>query len=200
MPWLPSSGCEPSETGDGITRTVDSLSPTRASFGLGALCHEWRFHMDREGSATLNRREWLQLVGTGAGLGMLGGLVDERLLIAAGQGAARAKVTFPRGAIVRTILKDLPPDALAGGATLFHEHLSINLSVLGGRNAPALATPPPPPATDDVELMVQLVNKAGTEGVSCIVDGGHTDMGRKMADLKTIASRTKVHIVAAGGL
>ena len=156
--------------------------------------------MDRDRLATWNRREWLQLVGTGAGLGVLSGLGGERLLIAAGQGAARAKVTFPRGAVVRTILKDIPPEALAGGATLFHEHLSINLSVLGGRNAPPPATPPPPPATDDVELMVQLVNKAGTEGVSCIVDGGHTDMGRKMADLKTIASRTKVHIVAAGGL
>jgi phosphotriesterase-related protein len=156
--------------------------------------------MDRDRLATWNRREWLQLVGTGAGLGVLGGLGGERLLMAAGQGAARAKMTFSRGAVVRTILKDIPPEALAGGATLFHEHLSINLSVLGGRNAPPPATPPPPPATDNVELMVQLVNKAGTEGVSCIVDGGHTDMGRKMADLKTIASRTKVHIVAAGGL
>jgi len=156
--------------------------------------------MDRDRLATWNRREWLQLVGTGAGLGVLGGLGGERLLMAAGQGAARAKMTFSRGAVVRTILKDIPPEALAGGATLFHEHLSINLSVLGGRNAPPPATPPPPPATDNVELMVQLVNKAGIEGVSCIVDGGHTDMGRKMADLKTIASRTKVHIVAAGGL
>ena len=156
--------------------------------------------MERDRLATWNRREWLQLVGTGAGLGVLGGLGGERLLMAAGQGAARAKMTFSRGAVVRTILKDIPPEALAGGATLFHEHLSINLSVLGGRNAPPPATPPPPPATDNVELMVQLVNKAGTEGVSCIVDGGHTDMGRKMADLKTIASRTKVHIVAAGGL
>src|SRR5579872_4831439 len=27
--------------------------------------------------------------------------------------------------IIRTILKDLPPEALAGGATLFHEHMSF---------------------------------------------------------------------------
>jgi hypothetical protein len=29
---------------------------------------------------------------------------------------------FPRGAVIRTLLKDLPPQALASGAVLFHEH------------------------------------------------------------------------------
>jgi phosphotriesterase-related protein len=48
-------------------------------------------------------------------------------------------------------------------------------------------------------MITELVNRAGTEGVSCIVDGGHTDMGRKMNDLRTIANKTKVHIVASGG-
>ena len=48
-------------------------------------------------------------------------------------------------------------------------------------------------------MIVQLVNKAAGEGVACIVDGGHRDMGTKLADLKTIAGRTKVHIVASGG-
>jgi len=32
--------------------------------------------------------------------------------------------TFPKGAVIRTILKDYAPDELAGGATLFHEHMS----------------------------------------------------------------------------
>lgn len=156
--------------------------------------------MDRDRVATFSRREWLQILGAGAGLGVLGSVETERLLAAvAAQGAGRPKVTFPRGAIIRTLLKDVSPDALGNGATLFHEHLSINMSILGGRGAPPPPTPPPPPATDNLALMTQLVNKAGTEGVTCIVDGGHTDMGRKMADLKTIASQTKVHIVAAGG-
>ncbi|MGC4081453.1 MAG: hypothetical protein QM736_04885 [Vicinamibacterales bacterium] len=35
-----------------------------------------------------------------------------------------AAPTFPKGAIIRTVLKDYAPDDLAGGATLFHEHLS----------------------------------------------------------------------------
>jgi phosphotriesterase-related protein len=33
--------------------------------------------------------------------------------------------TFPKGAIIRTVLKDYAPEELAGGATLFHEHLQL---------------------------------------------------------------------------
>jgi predicted metal-dependent phosphotriesterase family hydrolase len=156
----------------------------------------------------LTRREWLRLAGAGAGLGVLSSR-DVEAVLELGQGAAGQRVSFPRGAIVRSVLKDVPPDALAGGATLFHEHLSINLSGLGRGNPPAgagaaappkpPASPPLPPITDDVDMITQLVNRAATEGVSCIVDGGHTDMGRNMNDLRTIAGKTKIHIVASGG-
>jgi phosphotriesterase-related protein len=178
----------------------------------------------------MTRREWIRLLGAGAGLGFLRPWDEDELLAAVGQAGRAQKVAFPRGAIVRTILKDVPPDTLGTGVTLFHEHLSINLSGLAGRGgqptaqqgaAPAApgqpAAPPaqgqaasadgrgrqggPPlsPVTDNVEMITELVNKAGGEGVNCIVDGGHTDMGRKMGDLRTIAGRTKVHIVASGG-
>ena len=33
--------------------------------------------------------------------------------------------TFPKGAVIRTLLKDYAPEELAGGATLFHEHMSL---------------------------------------------------------------------------
>src|ERR1700742_5162626 len=33
--------------------------------------------------------------------------------------------TFPKGAVIRTVLKDYAPEDLAGGATLFHEHLQL---------------------------------------------------------------------------
>ncbi len=39
--------------------------------------------------------------------------------------AAAQGVTFPRGAIIRTLFKDMAPEELAGGATSFHEHLSL---------------------------------------------------------------------------
>src|SRR5262249_43517584 len=34
-------------------------------------------------------------------------------------------LTFPKGAIIRTILRDYAPEELAGGATLFHEHFQL---------------------------------------------------------------------------
>jgi phosphotriesterase-related protein len=130
------------------------------------------------------RREALSLLGCGTLAAML-------------PRAAFGAVTtqFPKRAIIRTLIKDVPPSALASGATLFHEHLSIALPPAG----PPPATPPPPPATDDVDLMIREVNTAGSEGVACIVDGGHPDMGRNLDNLKKIAGNTNVHIVAGGG-
>src|ERR1700732_3646390 len=72
----------------------------------------------------LNRREAIGLIGASAAVGVVsasrsgGGLFDWGL-------EAAAAPQFPKGAIIRTVLKDLPPDALSKGATLFHEHLSL---------------------------------------------------------------------------
>src|SRR2546428_2653019 len=32
---------------------------------------------------------------------------------------------FPKGAVIRTVLRDYAPEELGGGATLFHEHMSL---------------------------------------------------------------------------
>jgi predicted metal-dependent phosphotriesterase family hydrolase len=40
---------------------------------------------------------------------------------------AHAQPTFPKGAIIRTLLKDMDPSELAGGATLFHEHMQLGV-------------------------------------------------------------------------
>lgn len=102
-------------------------------------------------------------------------------------------VKFPKGAIIRTIGKDLHPEELGSGITLFHEHLSIDLRP---RNAPP---PKQPPATDNVEMMIEEVKAAQRDGIVCMVDGGHLDMGRKLDSLKLIAELTGMHIVASGG-
>lgn len=150
-------------------------------------------------SPRLSRREAINLLGVSAGFGLVSALRGGGDLLAAPlqrAGVARAsKVTFPSGAIIRTLLKDLPPEALGTGVTLFHEHLSINLPPTG----PPLATPPPPAATLNVDLIIQEIKTAGTEGVSCIVDGGHPDMGRNLEAVKRIANESGVHIVASGG-
>ncbi len=75
-------------------------------------------------SLGLTRRDAIGLLVAGAGFGLVTALPGGARLVAAGQRPA-ATVTFPRGAIIRTILKDVSPEALGGGATLFHEHLSI---------------------------------------------------------------------------
>ena len=131
---------------------------------------------------SLSRRDLIGLLGAGAAAVSLSGAGRDR---------------FPRGAIIRTLLRDLPPSALGSGATLFHEHLSIDVPPAGPR--PDGAPPLLPAATSDVDLMIREVTTAGQEGVVCIVDGGHPDMGRKLDNLRRIASGTPVHIVAGGG-
>jgi phosphotriesterase-related protein len=91
----------------------------------------------------------------------------------------------PQARIIRTLLDDISPDDITG-VTLFHEHLSVKLS--------ARMT-----ATDDVDNIVQEIRTAATEGLGCIVDGGHPDMSRDLDACRRVANETDVHVVAAGG-
>jgi len=116
----------------------------------------------------------------------------------AGGGASHGAPTFPKGAVIRTLLRDLPPQALASGAVLFHEHLSIHYPLTNALAA-RQGAPPPKNFSDDVDLMVAEARAAGKDGVSCIVDGGHPDMDRRLDALKRIAAESGVHIVASGG-
>src|SRR4051794_37588967 len=140
----------------------------------------------REG---LTRRQTLELLGTGIGLSIVGLRLH-----------AQTGPRFARGAVIRTLFKDVPPNAISG-PVLFHEHLSIELPPnLNPRPANAPPPPPPqPPATDNVDLIVDEVKLAQKDGVVCIVDGGHPDMKRSMEALKTIATRTGILVVASGG-
>jgi phosphotriesterase-related protein len=97
--------------------------------------------------------------------------------------------TFPPGAVIRTLIGDLPPDKLAGGSTLFHEHLSINIS-----QSPAATH-----YTDDVAMMVEEARAAARDGVACIVDGGHPDMRRNIDALRRISKESGLPVVASGG-
>src|SRR5215471_3991694 len=72
----------------------------------------------------LNRREAIRLLGVGAGL--VAGWRQGSDVAAGFRQAASSRVTFPKGAIIRTILKDVPPEALGTGATLFHDHISMS--------------------------------------------------------------------------
>ena len=162
------------------------------------------------------RREALGLLGMGAAAAAL----PTQLL---------AAPTFPKGAVIRTVLKDYAPEELAGGATLFHEHMSFQddfmtrwtgyaadtrreTAMPGAAQAPAAArpasaTPPPaPPSTPsgqyfmrDLAYQTEEMKLAKADGVACIVDGGHPDMGRDINFLKQISQQSGLPIVAGGG-
>src|SRR5438128_5759248 len=145
-------------------------------------------------STGLSRREAVRLLGAGAGI--LAGL-HEDLAFAAQAGARRgSKASFPKGAIIRTILKDVPPDTLGKGATLFHEHISIRDPV------PSWQPPPKEPVTplgSDINLMVEELKATGKDGVSCIVNAGTKDLGQNIEKIRTMAQRSGIHIVLANG-
>src|ERR687885_148153 len=61
----------------------------------------------------ITRRQVLHLLGTSAAAA------------AFPQGLFAQTPAFPKGAIIRALLKDYAPEELAGGATLFHEHMQL---------------------------------------------------------------------------
>jgi phosphotriesterase-related protein len=128
----------------------------------------------------------IALLGAASGLFAVAKAGAASLQSPAATGASK-RVSFPKNTVIRTLLKDTSPSVLGSGPVLFHEHLSLNLAGLDEH------------FTDDVSLMVEEVKAAGSEGISCIVDAGHSDMGRRMEALQRIAAESKVPIVASGG-
>jgi phosphotriesterase-related protein len=150
--------------------------------------------MARFGSITMSRRSAIGVLGAGLGFGYLSGAVCGGVLEAAVQrGTPAGKVTFPKGAIIRGILKDLAPEELANGYTLFHEHLDGVYS----RETRQLTLPPP--SSVDISPVVADIKEVMKTGLTCVVDGGHPDMGTNYEHLREIARQTGLHVVASGG-
>jgi phosphotriesterase-related protein len=158
--------------------------------------------------ALLSRREVLRMIGLGAAAAALPAA------------SSAAAITFPKGAVIRTVLKDYAPEDLAAGATLFHEHLSFAPDFMtrwvryaaetraanglppagGGGRGPQAAPPPTGPFfMQDSALMAEELRTAKTEGISCIVDGGHPDMGRDVNVLRQLSMTSGMPIVAGAG-
>jgi phosphotriesterase-related protein len=161
-------------------------------------------------SKLLTRRQALQVLGIGAASTLFA-----------------QTPTFPKGAIIRTILKDYAPEELARGATLFHEHMQLapdfNAKFAAataaaraanglppapprgggpprGGAGPATPSTPPPDIMHNVDLMSAEVVKAKNDGgLACIVDAGHPDMGRDVNFLRQVSMKSGVPIVVGGG-
>ena len=160
------------------------------------------------GMKTFSRRQALQFIGAAAASSALP------------KSAPAAAPEFPKGAVIRTVLKDYAPEDLVSGATLFHEHMSLQPDFMtrwigfaratreANADGPARPAAPPPPAPPppsgtyfmrDEELMVDEMKQAKGEGIACIVDGGHPDMGRDISFLKAVSAKSGLPIVAGGG-
>ncbi len=156
-------------------------------------------------AAQFTRRDVLGLIGAGAGFGAVAALT-EQMGLAQAPGWLTAKsaghITFPRGAIIRTILKDISPDALRSGATMMHEHLIG----LGGYSSPPSSCPMPctpsvaGPAIQGVDLLVDELKASAADGVVCLVNSTTSrPTEQNMRDLRDLATRSRMHIVAGGG-
>jgi len=131
---------------------------------------------------TITRREALGLLGMSTAVGMSGGWA------ATFAAQTPARPVFPKGAIIRTILRDMPPEALASGPSLFHEHLSMRFPLGATEHF-----------TDDIAMMIEEAKAAKADGIAAIVDGGHADMNRSVDALKRISTESGLPIVASGG-
>jgi phosphotriesterase-related protein len=171
--------------------------------------------MHRATRATVwNRREAMRLLGLGSAslIAACGGSNAPEAEAPPPQGAPSTTAVapasrFPEGSIVRTILGDVPPDTLSGGAVLFHEHMSLSIpyweqllpDLPPAQKEVFLGSPASPYFMEDVDVMVAEMQAAAREGVAAIVDGGHTDMGRSLEFLREISEKSGMPIVASGG-
>jgi phosphotriesterase-related protein len=160
-------------------------------------------------SSQLTRRQAIQLLGIGTGVGVFCAVTDHFDVVDAFQiagGARRPLAGVPTGAIIRTILKDVPPEALGGGATLFHEHMSMNntflekvVRELPPETAQRLYDPSKPYFMEDLALMTDEMRGALKDGVACLVDAGTADQGRSVAFLRQLSQNSGMPIVVSGG-
>jgi phosphotriesterase-related protein len=126
-----------------------------------------------------SRRDLIRVLGAGAGLGAARALPWNAEELAAAQNVFTSvqAVKVPKGAVIRTLVKDVSPDAFARGATLVHEHVS-----------------------GDVELMVEELKAAHEDGLGALV-ALTTDRrpDEQVERIKQVAARSPVQIVLGGG-
>lgn len=158
----------------------------------------------------IGRREALRRLGAaGLGLAAAGRATGSGVLggpATAAPSATQASA-FPEGAIIRTILRDMAPADLAHGSVLFHEHMSLGLAfwdqmlpgIPDAQRETFIGPAGEPYFMQDTEMMVAELRAALDEGVSALVDGGHADMGRDLAFLRSVSEQSGMPIVASGG-
>jgi phosphotriesterase-related protein len=142
----------------------------------------------------MTRRELIRWCGAAAGLGLIapaekaGGIVDA--FQQSPSATLKPLTGVPSNAIIRTVLRDVRPEEIRG-ATLFHEHLST----ANWREKP----PRPKNFREDVDLMTEEMRAAMQDGIGCIVDGSHPEMGQSVNGLKEIMRRSGMLVIGGAG-
>jgi phosphotriesterase-related protein len=111
-------------------------------------------------------------------------------------------VSFPQGAIIRTILADIQPASLTK-ATMFHEHLQLGFAYYTSPPVPikGLDAAPTQEATARfLELVTDELQMAAADGVGLVVDAALTRRpDQQLENLRELAKRSNVHVMVAGG-
>ena len=147
----------------------------------------------------LTRREVISMLGASAGLALCVGCQETTL-------PEQSRVTpedipFPEGSLIRTILEDVEPETLGGGATLFHEHLDLFQGYSSppsdrGRGEEELTDAE---AETFVNLVAEELKMAAQDGMSCIVDAAILRRSdRELEFLRQMSLRSGVPVVVAG--
>ena len=115
----------------------------------------------------------------------------------------RTQPTFPEGAIIRTILSDLPPTSLNAGSIQFHEHIGGVFTPprpLGASDIPPGVLQPKTEA-EHLEQMIAELQMSRADGVNCLVDAA-ADQRREahtVDNLRTLSQKSGMHIILGGG-
>lgn len=145
----------------------------------------------------MTRREAMRRAGSAA-IGLAAALPDGTDLIAAVASAGAQsgdRQQFPRGAIIRTIVKDVPPSSI--GAVLFHEHLQQS-ATFGVQGGPGVAQPTTH-FTEDFATMVEELKLAMQDGATLLVEAGHADQGRRPSYVRQLSIASGMPVVLSGG-
>ena len=164
--------------------------------------------MQGDSGSRLDRRQLMGFLGAALGFSVVPRLRSEIGLASPIQTATggRPLTGVPEGAIIRTILRDLPPEALGSGAALFHEHMSMSNAFfekltegMPAATAARLFDPSKPFFMEDFDLMLAEMRAASDDGIACIVDGGVAGHGRSVEFLRRLSQESGMAIVVSGG-
>src|SRR5262245_61842998 len=158
-------------------------------------------------NVSLSRRDVLRLIGAAAAAGIVESWFQPAPASAQPGGwytaRSSSKVSFPKGSVIRTILKDVPPDQMPNGSVQIHEHVT------------GVFAPTPPPAQPDMvpgvvapaneaeylALMIDELKMAKADGLGCVVDSAAAQRrsDQTVGNMRKISSGSSVPIVLGGG-